>query len=163
VTKGTRPKKPSSFRGFTGKARGARGFWGLKTKNRKPKTENCKFFLSFQAGNNYEKKFITFFIFFNLFFIFLFFHVRADSKGEGVRGGRGGEGCASVRTPMSARTMGCVRADAHVRADAGVRPCGRECFIPGNFKKDAIVRPSHRCPCGHRLSICPFVRPLSSA
>jgi hypothetical protein len=43
VTRGTRPKKPSSSRGF---ARGARGvwgvwgvwgFWGLKTENRKPK------------------------------------------------------------------------------------------------------------------------------
>jgi hypothetical protein len=30
VTRGTRPKKPSSSRGF---ARGARGSWGLKTEN----------------------------------------------------------------------------------------------------------------------------------
>jgi hypothetical protein len=49
VTRGTRPKKPSSSRGF---ARGARGvwgvwgvwgfwgFWGLKTENRKLKIEN---------------------------------------------------------------------------------------------------------------------------
>jgi hypothetical protein len=35
-----------------------------------------------------------------------------------------------------------VRADAH-------------CFIPGNFKKDATVRPSHGRPRGH----CPSVRP----
>jgi hypothetical protein len=32
---GTRPKKPSSSRGFAREARGARGFWGLKTENRK--------------------------------------------------------------------------------------------------------------------------------
>jgi hypothetical protein len=43
----------------------------------------------------------------------------------------------------------------HVRADASARPHGRECFIPGNFKKDAIVRPSHGRPRGHR----PTVRP----
>jgi hypothetical protein len=38
VTRGTRPKKPSSSRGFVREARGARGvwgFWGLKTENRK--------------------------------------------------------------------------------------------------------------------------------
>jgi hypothetical protein len=46
VTRGTRPKKPSSSRGFAREARGARGAqgargaWGLKTENRKPKTEN---------------------------------------------------------------------------------------------------------------------------
>jgi hypothetical protein len=58
VTRGTRPKKPSSSCGFACEARAARGvqgfwgfwgFWGLKT-------ENCKFFLSFQASNNYQKK-----------------------------------------------------------------------------------------------------------
>jgi hypothetical protein len=42
VTRGTRPKKPSSSRGF------ARESWGLKTENR-------NFFLSFPAGNNYPK------------------------------------------------------------------------------------------------------------
>jgi hypothetical protein len=42
---GTRPKKPSSSRGFARQARGARGvggfwgFWGLKTENRKLKIE----------------------------------------------------------------------------------------------------------------------------
>jgi hypothetical protein len=35
-----------------------------------------------------------------------------------------------------------------------VRPHGRECFTPGNFKKDATVRRSHGCPRGHRPSIC---------
>jgi hypothetical protein len=37
VTRGTRPKKPSSSHGFTREARGARGAWGawgLKTENR---------------------------------------------------------------------------------------------------------------------------------
>jgi hypothetical protein len=51
MTRGTRPKKPSSSRGFAGEARGARksqGSWGLKTKNQ-------NFFLSFLANNNYQK------------------------------------------------------------------------------------------------------------
>jgi hypothetical protein len=34
VTKGTRPKNPSSSRGFACEAHGARGSWGLKTENR---------------------------------------------------------------------------------------------------------------------------------
>jgi hypothetical protein len=56
VTRGTRPKKPFSSRGFAREARGARGvwgvwgfwgFWGLKTENRKLKIENkIKFSLS---------------------------------------------------------------------------------------------------------------------
>jgi hypothetical protein len=55
VTRGTRPKKPSSSRRFAREARGARGAggswgsWGLKTENR-------NFFLSFQDSNNYQKK-----------------------------------------------------------------------------------------------------------
>jgi hypothetical protein len=39
VTRGTRPKKPSSSRGFAHGAQGAWGSWGswgLKTKNQKP-------------------------------------------------------------------------------------------------------------------------------
>jgi hypothetical protein len=39
VTRGTRPKKPSSSRGFARGARGFWGFWGLKTENRKLKIE----------------------------------------------------------------------------------------------------------------------------
>jgi hypothetical protein len=39
VTRGTRLKKPSSSRGFFREARGAWGFWGLKTENRKLKIE----------------------------------------------------------------------------------------------------------------------------
>jgi hypothetical protein len=53
--------------------------------------------------------------------------------------GRGGEGDAS------ARAHGRVREDA-------------PCFTLGNFKKDAIVRPSHGRPRGHRLSVCPSFR-----
>jgi hypothetical protein len=34
VTRGTRPKKPSSSRGFAWGTQGTWGFWGLKTKNR---------------------------------------------------------------------------------------------------------------------------------
>jgi hypothetical protein len=33
VTRGTRPKKPSSSHGFARKAQGAWGSWGLKTEN----------------------------------------------------------------------------------------------------------------------------------
>jgi hypothetical protein len=39
------------------------------------------------------------------------------------------------------------------------RPCGRECFTPGNFKKDATVRPSHGRPRGHRPTVRPSIRP----
>jgi hypothetical protein len=55
------------------------------------------------------------------------------------------------------------RGRERVRADACSRPCGRECFTPGNFKKDATVRPSHGRPRGHRPTVRPSVRPLSSA
>jgi hypothetical protein len=43
VTRGIRPKKPSSSRGFAREARGVWGvwgFWGLKTENRKLKIED---------------------------------------------------------------------------------------------------------------------------
>jgi hypothetical protein len=83
-----------------------------------------------------------------------------------------------VRTPMSARTVGCVRLDMGVRADTPLRPRERivasarthgqvradaPCFIPGNFKKDAIVRLSHGRPRGHRLIVRPSVHPRTSA
>jgi hypothetical protein len=51
-----------------------------------------------------------------------------------------GRPCPHGRTPASARTHGRVRADA-------------PCFILGNFKKDATVRPSHGRPCGHRPTV----------
>jgi hypothetical protein len=38
------------------------------------------------------------------------------------------------------------------------RPRGHECFTPGNFKKDAIVRPSHGRPRGHRPTVRTSVR-----
>jgi hypothetical protein len=78
VTRGTRPKKPSSSRGF---ARGARGvwgvwgfwgfwgFWGLKTKNRKLKIEK-KF--SFSKLATSTKKIIY-------FILFYFFRVRTNA------------------------------------------------------------------------------------
>jgi hypothetical protein len=44
-------------------------------------------------------------------------------------------------------------------ADAPVRPRGRGSFTPGNFKKDATVRPSHGRPHGHRPIVRPSVRP----
>jgi hypothetical protein len=75
VTRGTRPKKPSSSRSFAREARGAQGSWRLKT-------ENQNFFFSFPAGNNYQK---------NILFYFL--NIRADSacqRGRKAGGGKGG-------------------------------------------------------------------------
>jgi hypothetical protein len=46
----------------------------------------------------------------------------------------------------------------HVRADACARPRGRECFIPGNFNKNATVHPSHGRPRGHRPTVRTSVR-----
>jgi hypothetical protein len=102
VTRGTRPKKSSSSRGFAREARGAQGAWGfwrLKTENRKLKI------LNFQAGNNYQKKII-------FYFYFIFSRVRADSRlrPQGWGEEREGEG------------RGGRRGDAHVRVDTGVKP-----------------------------------------
>jgi hypothetical protein len=49
VTKGTRPKKPSSSRGFARKARGAWRAWGLKIENRN------YFFSLFQPATTTKK------------------------------------------------------------------------------------------------------------
>jgi hypothetical protein len=49
-----------------------------------------------------------------------------------------------------------ARMHARVRADAAVLP-------PGNFKKDATVRPSHGRPHGHRPIVRPSVRLKTSA
>jgi hypothetical protein len=83
VTRGTRPKKPSSSRGFGREAhgvRGVRGFWGLKT-------ENCKFFSLFPSRQQLPN-------FFNNFIIF--FRTSAQTvegrEGEGAGEGREGEG-----------------------------------------------------------------------
>jgi hypothetical protein len=48
----------------------------------------------------------------------------------------------------------------HVRMDVSARPRRRECFIPGNFRKEATVRPSHGRPRGHRPTVRPSVRKL---
>jgi hypothetical protein len=67
VTRGTRPKKPSSSCGFAREARGTRGTWGswgLKTKNR-------TFFSSLFQQPTTKKK-LNF-----LFFIFYFFRMCA--------------------------------------------------------------------------------------
>jgi hypothetical protein len=76
--------------------------------------------------------------------------VRADA---GLAEGREGEGEGRERGRGGRRGKGreCVCVGA---------PClrGRACFTAGNFKKDATVRPSHRCPRGHR----PTVRPKTS-
>jgi hypothetical protein len=111
VTRGTRPKKPSSSRGFAREARGARGSWGLKT-------ETEHFFPLFSSRQLPKK--INFFYF---LFLFLFFScVCADAsarprKAKGAKGGRG-QGGELVRAdaPMSARTHGRIRTDALVSA-----------------------------------------------
>jgi hypothetical protein len=112
VIRGTRPKKPSSSCGFAREARGARGYGGLKTENR----IFFSLFLSFSAGNNYQKilknKYFLFFIFFQMSMRKQTLPVRSDSNlrphGAGGRGGRG-EGKEGGST--SARTLGGVRAD----------------------------------------------------
>jgi hypothetical protein len=130
VTRGTRPKKPSSSRGF---ARGARGAWGLKTENR-------NFFLSFQDGNNYQKKKKTIFILF-------YFILRPRPRGCTV----------SMQTRVvSARTLGCIHADAPCSRGRELRPRGctpvsaRTRFLPHprTVKTRPWVKPRPRGKCG---------------
>jgi hypothetical protein len=62
VTRGTRPKKPSSSHNFTHEvheAWRAWGAWGLKTGNQ-------IYFFSFPVGNNYQNLFFYFFIFWSV-------------------------------------------------------------------------------------------------
>jgi hypothetical protein len=105
VTKGTRPKKPSSSRGFAREARGASGvwgfwgFWGLKTKNQKLKIEK-NFSLSKLATTT--KK-----------YLFIFFRVCAD---------------APCFTP------GNFKKDATVRLSHG-RPCGHRPIVRPSVRK----------------------------
>jgi hypothetical protein len=90
--------------------------------------------------------------------------VRSDSRGEGGRGGREGEGGRGEGREMHPRGHGRVCADA--LASARMHGCVRAdspCFTPGNFKKDATVRPSHGRPRGHCPIVRPFVRPKTSA
>jgi hypothetical protein len=147
VTRGIRPKKPSSSRGFAREARGVQGVRGVRGVQGVHgvlgvpglKTENGKlnfYFFSCPRGCSPASM-----------------RTAEGREGEGGgegRGGRerGGEGDASARTPMFARTWASARSHPSVHADA-------PCFTSGNFKKDATVRPSHRCPRGHR----PIVRP----
>jgi hypothetical protein len=49
---------------------------------------------------------------------------------------------------VRADALASARMQARVRADASVLP-------PGNFKKDATVRPSHGRPRGHRPTVHP--------
>jgi hypothetical protein len=137
---------------------GTLGILGIE--NRKPKIVNCKFFLSFQAGNNYQKFFLIknyFYFYFYFYFIFASTRtqpsVRTDSRAEGGRGGGeggrgGGEGGrgegrmvhprgrwgASARMPhvcADAKMHPCGR--QRIRADTCSRPRGRECFTPCNL------------------------------
>jgi hypothetical protein len=81
VPRGTRPKKPSSSRGFAREARGAQGSggsWGLKTKNQ------IFFSFLFKTATT-TKKYIYLFIY--LFFILFFLHPRPQGGGEAREGG----------------------------------------------------------------------------
>jgi hypothetical protein len=100
VTRGTRPKKPSSSRSFAREARGAQGSWRLKT-------ENQNFFFSFPAGNNYQK---------NILFYFL--NIRADSACQRGRKAGGGQGGRERREGEEGEGgIGCVQADGFLSAD----------------------------------------------
>jgi hypothetical protein len=157
----------------------------LGIENRKLKIEK-KFSLSKPATTTKKNIYIyIYFLFLFFIFIFVFFasaRTAEGREGEGREGeGREGEGRedASTRTHPSVRTDAsqkinlkikiifylfiyffCIRADAsasarthgRVRADA-------PCFIRGNFKKDATVRPSHGHPRRHRPIVRPSVRP----
>jgi hypothetical protein len=118
VTRGTRPKKPSSSRGFARGAQGAGGAWG----SWELKTENRTFFSSFFQQTNTKKKIKE-----KILLLFYFFehprHIRTDglrshghispsTQGKGVRG----------RARVRGRE---VPTRAYVCADAGARPCGR--------------------------------------
>jgi hypothetical protein len=79
VTRETRPKKPSSSRGFAREARGAWGVRevrGLKTENRKLKIEK-KFSLSKLATTT---KFFYFLFFIYLFCLFIYLFASARTR-----------------------------------------------------------------------------------
>jgi hypothetical protein len=116
--------------------------------NRKPKIENWSFFLSFQAGNNYQKICLKFFIFYLFIYLYFFSRPRGRSPAsvqiaegrEGEGGGEGREGrregrkmhqrgrpCPRGCWAASARTHPCVR------ADVWSRPLGRECVHADAF------------------------------
>jgi hypothetical protein len=111
VTRGTRPKKPSSSCGFTHEAHGARGArgswgsWGLKTENQT--------FFSFLFQQATTKLFIY-------LFIYLFSSVRTTSTQtrthQPIHAGRarryGGEGEGQRGERAGPRRLAYVRADA---------------------------------------------------
>jgi hypothetical protein len=104
VTRGTRPEKPSSCRGFARKARGAwgtRGSWGLKTENRKPKY----FFPSFPASNNNPNLFIY-------LFIYIFF--RPDGGRMGCLTDQTGCPTGPNGVPNGSHVIGHVIFECHV-------------------------------------------------
>jgi hypothetical protein len=55
------------------------------------------------------------------------------------------------------RALVCADASASARMHGRVH-ADVSCFTPGNFKKDATVRLSHRRPRGHRPIVRPSVR-----
>jgi hypothetical protein len=119
----------------------------LRIENRKPKIVNCKFYL-FPAGNNYQKKIKKIK---NASARTVDCVRRGGREGAGREGGSG-EGGRERGGREGGRGEGgrgeggeLVRTDAH-------------CFIPGNLKKDATVRPSHEHRRGHRLTVRPSVR-----
>jgi hypothetical protein len=98
VTRGTRPKKPSSSRGFIREARGARGSWGLKT-------ENGTFFSSLfqQAIANKINKFLFYFILFFRASARTHQPIRVGQAREVHREGEDREVSSSARTRLCPR------------------------------------------------------------
>jgi hypothetical protein len=133
MTRGTRPKKPSSSRGFAKPAElgdlGDLGDW-------KPKTNF--FFLERPRGCGRSPSIKT----------TNYVHTGQERGGEG----RGGAAFA--------RTLGCVRTDALMSARTQGRVCMDAPIYPrGNLITGATVRPSHGRPSGHRPIVRPAVRP----
>jgi hypothetical protein len=136
VTRGTRPKKPSSSRDFARGAREAQGGRGGKERGgrerggreRGGRGQGREVSSSAQIGLCPRRR---------------------------INGSARTHLCPRGRMVASARTRSCLRGRQRVRADA-------HCFTLGNFKKDATVCPSHGRPRGHRPTVRPSVRSKTS-
>jgi hypothetical protein len=159
VTRGTRPKKPSSSRGLAHEARGARGVWGVRG-FRGLKTENCKKKILFPSRQQLPNFY---------FFIFLFFsRPHGQPRGQ-PRGGRErgeGEGGGEGREGEGGRGRGgrCIRAGAHVRADASASARTRLVLSQVTSKRTLQCVQVTDAPAAIvRSSVRPFVYPKTSA
>jgi hypothetical protein len=121
VTRGSRPKRPSSSRGFARKACEAWGSFGIE--NRQPKV-----FLFFSRRQQLPKEKTIHFILFLFLFIFCFFFASASGqtancvrRGEGrARDGGGGEGTGGGRRGGEKRV--CPYGRIFTSVDGKIRP-----------------------------------------